>query len=58
MNVANSSFTLQIIKNEPLRSETVCLEPDFELIIIPRPLLIIATVVLASNSALTSAVIL
>lgn len=56
--MANSSFTLQVIKNETLRSESACLEPDFKLIRIPRPLLIIAVIVLASKNALTQAIIL
>lgn len=58
MRVANSSFTLQVIKNETLRSESTCLEPDFELIAIPSPLLIFAATVLASKNAMTPATVL
>lgn len=56
--MANSNFTLQIIKKVTLRSESACPKPDFELIIIPRCLLIIAAIVLVSKNELTPAIIL
>lgn len=56
--VANSSFTLQIMKNETWRCEAARLETNFDLIMITGLLLIIATIALASKSALAPAIVL